>query len=235
MDKKIILGFLILCSLMLIFGSDTFARNCPAYATACDAALSYKITMNQLEVSTTGDATGAVTVVSTPQQFDIAAFNAGAVVGSWFSGVNLAPGTYDWMRRTVSRTFYGQGYVTSGGFDYYTSSNPDTVTFGAGTNMRAVAAGTFPSNPPADYAEIAFAVENPTDWGQSLPPGMTMTATSIIETDTSSPVTISMNQQTRITITFNVSNSLQLQRYGAPTDLTLGLGEPDVEMTVTYE
>ena len=220
-----ILSFCLLPSL-------SFARDCPRYALACGAAVTYNVTMNKMEVSTSGSSTNAVTIVSSPQTFDIAAANAGAVVGSWFSGTTLAPGTYNWMRRTVSRTFTAKGYLTYRGNVYYTSSNPDTATYGRGTNLRAVAAGTYTfvgSDAPADYAVVSFSIPDPPG-GFSLPTGMTMTSTEVIQEDTSNTMTIAICVSTTMRIIFNVQNTLQLQQVG-PVNM-LQLGEPDASATI---
>lgn len=236
MDKKTVSFTLFLIISVLYFQDVLFARDCPGYALGCGAAKTYKVTMNRMEVSTSGNESAAVTIVSVPSQFDIASFNAGAIVGSWFSGAALGPGTYNWMRRRVSRTFYGKGYVTYGGSDYYTSNNPDIVTYGSGTNVRAEAAGTHTfigSDAPSDYAEIAFTVSSPPE-GFSLPTGMSMTADEIIQEDTSNTVIIGFGLTTRMRISFNVENTLQLVNQAGPVRL-LQLGEPDASVAIVYE
>ena len=239
MNKRFILfPFILILIMSSVIITDVFARSCPDYAVACGASAVYNVTMNKTEVSTTGSSTGAVTIVETPQTFDIASANAGARVGGWFSGANLPPGTYNWMRRTVSRTFSGKGYVTSGGYDWYTSNNPDT-SFGSGTNLRRVATGAYTfigTSVPSDYAEINFSVPTPPD-PSYLPSGMTMTADSIVQEDTSTTVIIEKGRKSTMRITFNVGNTLQLQITNPPTntEYKLFLGEPDASVTINYE
>lgn len=241
MDKKIILSiFAIVIIASFIFCADSFARDCPNYRAGCGAPDIYEVTMNQLEVSTSGSETNAITVVTTPQTFDIAQANAGAVVGSWFSGTTLPPGTYNWMRRTVSRTFSGKGYVNANNFDWYTCSSPDTANFGSETNLCREAEGTYTfvgSDVPSDYAEVTFTAATP-PVGVSLPAGMSFTATSIVEEDTSETIPVVRGQSTTMKITFNVSNTLELEQYDPinnPTYYKLNISEPDVAMEITTQ
>jgi len=235
--RKIVAGILVVGVLRLVNPESLFAKTCPTYASACAAPVSYKVTMNKLEVSTNSDGTGAITLVSTPQQFDIAKANAGAIVGSWFSGASLPEGRYVWMRRTVSRTFCFKGYVTYGGYDWYTSNDPDTANFGSDTNLRRVAHGTYTftgSDVPLDYAEVCVKAEDPTEHGVSLPSGMSFTSSSIIEEDSNMNFTVAKGQKAKIKITFNVQNTLELLPTG-PSTYKLAISEPDVSATVSTE
>lgn len=238
MNKKFILGLVVFFSLAFI--NEAFPKDCPAYATACGTPKVYQLTMNKLEVSTTGSATDATTIVSTPTAFDIASASAGVQVGSWFSGANLPPGTYNWMRRTISRSFSIQGYVTSGGVDYYTSNAPDTSTFGPDTNINSVSTGTYSftgSDVPSDYAAVTYTADDPSDHGITLPAGISFTSDSIVEIDTSSPMTVELGKTMTMQITFNVTNTIELQPYDGsnPGYLKMSCSEPDVSATVTTE
>jgi hypothetical protein len=223
--KKIIFSIviigLILCSVGI---KDIFAASActDPGSDACSAPAVYKVTMNKLEMSTTGGATNVVTVVNTAQLFDIASTDAGAVVGSWFAGTSLPFGSYNWMRRTISGTFTLKGFVTLGGNDYYTSSGD---AFGTGVNREATGTHTFEGDDiPADYVEVEFDV---CDWGA------TCTAGTMVETDTSQVMNVERNQKLAMQVSFNVANTLGIRLIGVNT-YQFELAPPDIAITLAY-
>ncbi|MDD5019831.1 MAG: hypothetical protein PHS61_05370, partial [Candidatus Omnitrophica bacterium] len=117
-------------------------------------SINYYVSLVKLEVSKDNGAT-VVTVFDATREFDISSVSAGQTVGSWFSGIQLEAGTYNWIRRTTLMTFRMKGYVAAGATTYYTSSLSVD-----GTNVNH--SSTFdPGSPPADYAEISVKVGGP--------------------------------------------------------------------------
>ena len=205
--------------------SGSFARStCDTNADACNAPEVYTITMNNMQVSTSGGSTNAITIVSTPQSFNMASQDAGEVVGNWFSGATLPPGTYNWMKRTIAGTFSFRGYVhfPAGAptHTYYTASGNDY-----GTNINRVNYGNFDAaNPPADYTTINFNICNF---------GAPCTAGEMIEEDTSESIPVEFGRATNIKIIFNVNNTLSLVENVANVNYTFFPAEPEVSMEIT--
>ncbi len=215
--------FSILLFIFLLIGEyDAFAAStCASYFDACGVPELYQVTMNRLRISTTGSSDNAITIVSTPQSFNIASVNAGAVVGSWFSGTTIPPGTYNWMERTISGTFVFKGYVNyTDGFTYYTSSLSVV-----GPNVNRIATTSFdPDNPPADYAKVSADV---CSMG-----GVTCINGSIVEVETSQSIHIDPGKETKIKIIFNVNNTLGLNWDAVNSMWTLSLDAPSVSVQI---
>jgi len=236
MHKKVITHQMILIGIIIIsigFTTNVFSaqRTCGAYAEGCGDAAVYTMTMNKLEVSTSTDGTNSITVVDTPQTWDIASATAGATVGSWFSGANLGPGDYVWMRRTMSTAQTGQGYVVDGADIYYTSSSPDNVATCTNCDSITSTEAAFTASPPADYAAVSFTIALP--GGVDPPTGMVFSGNQIIETDTSETFPIDIGKTTTMDIQFNVENTIELLLSG-PT-YSIILSEPNVGMEVTQQ
>ncbi len=224
--RKIFLNILFFaCLLVFMQEYEVFAAStCATYFDSCGVPELYQVTMNKLRISTTGSSKNAITIVSSPQSFNIASVNAGAVVGSWFSGTSIPPGKYNWMERTISGTFVFKGYVNhTDGFTYYTSSLSVV-----GPNVNRIATASFdPNNPPADYASVSTDICNSQ--------GVSCTNGSIIEEQTDQEIPIEPGKETKIKIIFNVNNTLGLRWDAGLSAWILSLDAPSVNVQITEE
>jgi hypothetical protein len=91
------------------------------------------VTIEKFRISSDGGSTWT-TVSDEDVEFDIAAKNAGEVVGNFFAGA-IAPGTYNRIEHTISQTFTMQGYV------YYSTTNRTYYTDPNGTNGTSSVSG----------------------------------------------------------------------------------------------
>ena len=155
---------------------------------------SFIVTLNKVEMYNSSTLTW-LTVGTGDLSFDIASANAGQSVGSYVSGVSFEPGTYTQVRVTVSRTMQIQGNIGAN----YTSSTASSADIGTGG--QAIQAGSSP-------AKLGTMIV-PTD---TLSAGMTVSGSYFILTYDlgASAITITPGESKKITVKFDVANSLVL-------------------------
>lgn len=167
-------------------------------------ATTYRVTVSKVETSQ--DSSTWITLGEGVQEFDIAAVNAGAQVGSYVSNRSIPAGTYRYMRITVSRTMIVNGTGATGGVTYYTTAN--TVNVGTG---GALGLGSANQANQANATIIIPAEASSPDPRETV----TISGNNLISTATlPEPFTVvegggtlSINFNTQRTIEFDVNDS----------------------------
>lgn len=88
----------------------------------------YKVRITKFELSSDNGTTWVTVFSGTSDWIDIASVTAGQKAGEFFSRLQVAPGTYNKVRVTVSATFRMKGSVAYSGNTYYTSASGATTT-----------------------------------------------------------------------------------------------------------
>lgn len=133
----------------------------------------FKITMKKFEVSSDGGAS-YTTVKAGDVEIDLAAADAGSLVGRFAREANIAAGDYNKGRVTVSCTMKLKGSLTHEGTTYYT-----TAAGGTSTDAADLAEGTItaPDQPPCSGGII----QEEEDMSLSLVAGVETTVTVSVD------------------------------------------------------
>lgn len=160
-----------------------------AEAGTTDADGIYTVTITQIELSKDSGAS-YTTVFSGSQAVNIASANAGATVAGLVSAVELAAGTYDRVRTTLSATLLAKGYVNNGANTSYTDGGTET---GAGESTSLIAGNN--NTTAADYAASTYTIPE-------------VNRVNVVTFN--SPVTVSKGTEKTCIVSFDTSGVLSL-------------------------
>ena len=163
----------------------------------------YTVTIKKIEISQ--DGSNWVTEGEGSRTFNIALGNVGSQIGNYASNASIPPGTYLYIRNTLSRTMTIKGYGTYSGTTYYTSMQNGTV----GTNP-AFWKATTDSN---KYEAVSFQVPADAQGG----PGETLVISGddmISTRQFPTPVVIGAGHTVSIEVSFNTRSMIGFESTG---------------------